>query len=79
MTKEEAITAMKEGKKVRHRFFGKEEWMTIENGKILLEDNVVCDTLEFWRFRTDESWKDGYELAVEAGGLKTKICIRHNE
>ena len=26
MTKEEAIRAMSEGKKVRHRYFSKDEW-----------------------------------------------------
>ena len=31
MSKEEAIQAMKEGKKVTHRFFSSDEWMTIEN------------------------------------------------
>lgn len=27
MTKEEAIRAMSEGKKVRHRYFSKDEWV----------------------------------------------------
>ena len=36
MSKEEAIQAMKEGKKVTHRFFSSDEWMTIENGFLLL-------------------------------------------
>ena len=28
MTREEAIKAMSEGKKVRHRYFGPDEWVT---------------------------------------------------
>ena len=43
MSKEEAIQAMKEGKKVTHRFFSSDEWMTIENGFLLLEDGVVLN------------------------------------
>lgn len=31
MTKEEAIRAMSEGKKVRHRYFSKDEWVTINS------------------------------------------------
>lgn len=43
MTKQEAITAMREGKKVTHRYFSSNEWMTFDNdGKILLEDGVKC-------------------------------------
>lgn len=47
MSKEEAIQAMKEGKKVTHRFFSSDEWMTIENGFLLLEDGV---RISFGRF-----------------------------
>lgn len=62
MTKEEAIDKMKKGIKVTHRYFSKNEWMTMDNGKIVLEDGFRCSTHEFWRWRTDESWNDGYSL-----------------
>lgn len=39
MTKEEAIRAMSEGKKVRHRYFSKDEWVTI-NSSGLYEDGT---------------------------------------
>lgn len=62
MTKTEALEAMKMGKKVTHRYFSADEWMTIENGLILLEDGVKCSITEFFKWRTDASWNDGYSL-----------------
>jgi hypothetical protein len=53
---------MREGKKITHRHFSPEEWMTIEDGKILLEDGVKCSQAEFWKWRTDASWNDDYSL-----------------
>lgn len=62
MSKEEAIQAMKEGKKVTHRFFSSDEWMTIENGFLLLEDGVRISLEDFFNFRSDSLWENGYEL-----------------
>jgi len=64
MTKNEAIQEMQKGNKVTHRYFSQNEWMVIQNGKIVLEDGVKCDPHEFWRWRGGESWNDGYELFV---------------
>ena len=38
MTKEEAIKAMQDGKKVTHRYFSSNEWMSMHDGLIVLED-----------------------------------------
>ena len=62
MSKEEAIQAMKEGKKVTLRFFSSDEWMTIENGFLLLEDCVRISLEDFFNFRSDRLWDNGYEL-----------------
>lgn len=62
MTKAEAIEQMKAGIKMTHRHFSPKEWVTIKNDKILLEDNVVCDVMEFWRWRTDASWDNDWEI-----------------
>lgn len=44
MTKEEAIKAMSEGKKVRHRYFGPDEWVSMNsNGLYVFEDGVMVD------------------------------------
>jgi hypothetical protein len=65
MNKVEAIAAMLRGEKVTHEWFTKDEWMTYEGGKIVLEDGVRCHPSEFWRWRTDDSWNNGYSLFIE--------------
>jgi hypothetical protein len=62
MNKAEAIQAMREGKKVTHRYFSQDEWMTMEGGQILLEDGVRCSQNQFWADRTSPEWEDGYSL-----------------
>lgn len=62
MTKAEAIQAMQKGCKVTHRYFFPGEWMTMRMGMIILEDGVVCTPQEFWRWRTNPVWDDGYRL-----------------
>lgn len=47
----------------RHRYFSKEEWVTqCTNGMLCLEDGVVCDPEEFWRWRQGPEWDDGWEI-----------------
>lgn len=64
MTKAEALHYMACGRKVRHEYFSDDEWMTInpENGNILLEDGCQCSVEEFFSYRTDKSFDEGYEL-----------------
>ncbi len=62
MDKFEATAAMKEGKKVRHRFFSSDEWVTIKDGKYVFEDGVVCSPEEFWRYRNLPQWNDDWEI-----------------
>ena len=61
MTKAEAIQAMLEGKRVTHKYFTPEEWVSMEDGMIVTEDGYNFDPDEFWmrRFGTifDENWK----------------------
>lgn len=65
MKKEEAIILMKEGQRITHRYFDPNEWMTMNGNKIELEDGVKCSETEFWHWRTQECWNDGYSLYVE--------------
>lgn len=62
MTREEAVHAMYMGKKVRHKYFGLDEWMTIENSMIVTEDGYRRLPYDFWIYRTGPEWDDGYEL-----------------
>jgi hypothetical protein len=62
MNKAEAIQAMKDGKKVTHRFFSKDEWMTMVGNRIILEDGVECWAHEFWADRKGHDWDNDYSL-----------------
>ena len=62
MTKIEAIHSMFKGNKVTHEHFSSDEWMTMKDGKILLEDGVICTIGEFFYYRQGSSWNDGYSL-----------------
>lgn len=65
MTKQEAQEAMRAGKKVTHLYFTSDEWMTMEHGLILLEDGVRCSEHEFWHFRTENYWNEGYSIFTD--------------
>jgi hypothetical protein len=65
MLKEEAIKLMKQGVKITHSTFSDDECMTIENGKILFEDDCKCPIDEFWDYRKEECWEDGYSIFEE--------------
>lgn len=74
----EAIAAMEAGKKLTHYHFDSKEWVTIENGKILLEDGVRCSQIEFWKWRTDKSWNEGWEL-FEPIDTTAHLCNKHGQ
>ena len=65
MTRFTAIQAMRSGKKVTHKYFSKGEWATQDNGQILLEDGVKCSPAEFWKYRQEEFFNDGWEIFQE--------------
>lgn len=63
MTKEEAIKAMSEGKKVRHRYFSRDEWITMNSaGLYEFEDGVIVGPPLFWMDRQESYWNEGWEL-----------------
>jgi hypothetical protein len=61
MTKEEAIQAMREGKKVTHRHFTSKEWMKISPGGFEFEDGVIVKPYQFWEIR-GEDWETDWEI-----------------
>lgn len=75
MEKYKAIQLMKEGKKLTHHNFATNEWMTIEGSKILLEDGVKCSQEEFWKWRTDLSWDDGYSIYQESNKVDKGVYL----
>ncbi len=62
MTKQEAIAAMQNGNKVTHRYFSSEEWITIEDGRILTEDGYRTHEYMFWSDRTSPFWDNDWKL-----------------
>ena len=63
MTKAEAMIAIMEGKKIQHRFFASDEWMTkTEDGKYLFEDGVKCTPHMFWFDRSGPEWNTDWEI-----------------
>lgn len=62
MNKAEAIEKMKAGEKLTHPYFSDDEWVTMVDGQMLLEDGVKCSVLEFWRWRTDSSWDNNWSI-----------------
>jgi hypothetical protein len=62
MNKEEALTAMREGRKVSHEYFSYEEWLTIINGKLVTHEGEACSIEDFFKTRTGEIWETGYMI-----------------
>ena len=69
MTRSEAVVAMVEGKKVRHKYFSPDEWIEMDkaSGKIFSEDGVSWGHLydEGMEIRKGGFWEDGWELFDE--------------
>ena len=65
MNKQQAINEMIEGAKVTHRYFSDDEWMTIQDGRILLEDGVRCSIQEFFSTRNTSDWDEDYTIVTE--------------
>lgn len=65
MTKQEAIQAMAAGKKVRHKNFSRDEFVSWPGDQYLFEDGVRCDPEEFWAHRKGPDWENGWELFTE--------------
>ena len=64
MTKEEAIEAMKQGKKVTHSYYTEDEWMTSnpEGDVYTFDDGVKFDSVKFWTLRFHKSWDEGWKI-----------------
>lgn len=64
LTKDEAIKAMKKGKKVTHKYFSENEWMVMSpSGFYEFEDGYSISPSEFWGTRNDkEVWETGWKI-----------------
>jgi len=65
MTRFEAAQALKEGKKVTHRYFSPDEWVKGDGDKYLFENEGRCTPAEFWKYRQITGFDNGWEIFVE--------------
>ena len=64
MTKVEAIEQMKQGKKVTHMYFSKEEWTTMKGGRVHTEDGYNFEPGEWWSFRSAKCFDNDWSLFI---------------
>ena len=63
LTKDEAITALREGKKIRHRYFFAGDWMKLEgDATLVFEDGNKEHWNTFFRHRNTREWESGYSI-----------------
>ncbi|MGJ1335663.1 hypothetical protein [Sphingobacterium siyangense] len=77
MNKKEDLQFMMDGSKISHEYFQSHEWMTIRDGKILLENGVKCSVEEFFAYRTSTDWEEGYFFFFEKD-QKAYECAKHH-
>jgi hypothetical protein len=66
MNKAEAIMAMvADNSIVYHDYFTDDEWMLMQNGRIVFEDGCTCEPEEFWRTRTEDIWENGWHIRTQ--------------
>ena len=63
MTKQEALDALKNGKRVRHYYFSEDEWVEqLNKNTYIFEDGCHCPVDEFWRFR--QEFEDDWSIVT---------------
>ncbi len=62
MNKAEAIAALDNGASITHVNFDFLEWVKKENEIYVFEDGHSCAPEEFWRYRINPFWAEGYEV-----------------
>lgn len=64
MTKQEAIEAMQQGKKVHHAYFTPSEYIHIVDGKLVDENDYSMDHegVNFWTDRQGIAWQTGWNI-----------------
>lgn len=64
MTKQEAIQAMQDGKKVRHEYFMDDEFISMTDNEIFDEKGYKMRgaNFDFWTDRKGEAWENGWSI-----------------
>ena len=64
MNKQEALRAMKDGKKICHEYYSDKEYLYInpDNGNIHTEDGVDCGTEQNVFWTNIQKWEAGWSI-----------------
>lgn len=76
MTREEAKTAINEGKKVTHCYFTMDEYVYLKDGNYWFEDGVHCSPKSFWELRNGSHFNDGWEIYETTADLNPIIILQ---
>lgn len=68
MTRQEAVLAMKLGERVTHRYFTKNGFIRMDQGKIIDENNLEFNSDLFWQFHSADGFNHGWIIKVEGNG-----------
>jgi hypothetical protein len=65
MTRLEAKSALKTGKKITHKYFNNEEWVRFNPEfpySLIDQDGLILNWDEFWYYRQDPIFDEGWEI-----------------
>lgn len=66
MTIAEAFLKSKtDGVKITHRFFSKDEYITVKGNRVETEEGYTLSTAEFINYRTGVAWETDWEIYKE--------------
>jgi hypothetical protein len=65
MKKAEIMVKLKEGYRVTHAYFSKEEYIQLVDFKLLDEKGLILNWKDFWACRRDRMFDDGWDLYHE--------------
>lgn len=62
MNKEDAIKALRSGKKISHKYFSSDEYIEQKEGFYYDEKGYQIDIESFWYYRRNDGFEDGFEI-----------------
>lgn len=71
MTRQEAYNAMKNGEKITHHYFSKDEYYEMKNGNGIFAEDGVNHTAVFWSGDNNDWRADGWEI-FKPNNMKTE-------
>lgn len=71
MTKKDAQDALRQGKKITHRFFLDTEFIQMKDGKLHGEDGMEMP--DFWKYREESRWDNGWSVFGQPPEEQTEI------